>query len=158
METLAFLDHLQKHSSYKNQIAHVAHIASREPSYGELTEPLHPTLLSCLEEAHLLPLYSHQAQAINAIRSGKNAFVVTPSASGKTLCYNVPVLDRALREKRSCALYIFPTKALSQDQLRSLQEVLVVHPPCPQVEVAHVDGKDRLTGLDGSRGPVSLQT
>jgi DEAD/DEAH box helicase domain-containing protein len=123
METLAFLDHLQKHPSYKNQITHVAQIESREPRYGELAEPLHPTLLSYLGAAQLLPLYSHQAQAINAVRSGKNAFVVTPSASGKTLCYNVPVLDRALREKRSCALYLFPTKALSQDQLRGLREI-----------------------------------
>jgi DEAD/DEAH box helicase domain-containing protein len=124
METQAFLDHLQKHLYYKNQIAHVAQIASREPSYCELAEPLHPTLLSYMEAAHLFPLYSHQAQAINAVRSGKNAFVVTPSASGKTLCYNVPVLDKALREKRSCALYLFPTKALSQDQLRGLRELI----------------------------------
>jgi DEAD/DEAH box helicase domain-containing protein len=133
METLAFLDHLQKHPSYKNQITHVAEIASREPSYRELAEPLHPTLLSYLEAAQLLPLYSHQAQAINAVRSGKNAFVVTPSASGKTLCYNVPVLDRTLREKKSCALYLFPTKALSQDQLRGLRELFDFPDPSSQL-------------------------
>ena len=133
METLAFLDHLQKHSSYKDQITHVAQIASREPSYGELAEPLHPTLMRYMEAAQLLPLYSHQAQAINTVRSGKNAFVVTPSASGKTLCYNVPVLDRALREKRSCALYLFPTKALSQDQLRGLRELIDFPQPSSQL-------------------------
>ncbi len=136
METLAFLDHLKEHPSYKNQIAHVAQIASRAPSYGELEEPLHPTLHSYLEAAHLLPLYRHQAQAINAARSGKNVFVVTPSASGKTLCYNVPVLDRALMEKRSCALYLFPTKALSQDQLRGLREFFAL----PGLECAIFDG------------------
>ena len=133
METLAFLDHLQKHSSYKDQITHVAQIASREPSYCELAEPLHPTLLRYMEAAQLLPLYSHQAQAINTVRSGKNAFVVTPSASGKTLCYNVPVLDKALREKRSCALYLFPTKALSQDQLRGLRELIDFPQPSSQL-------------------------
>ena len=133
METLAFLDRLQKHPSYKNQITHVAHIASREPSYCELAEPLHPTLLSYMEAAHLLPLYSHQAQAINAVRSGNNAFIVTPSASGKTLCYNVPVLEKALREKRSCALYLFPTKALSQDQLRGLRELIDFPQPSSQL-------------------------
>ena len=133
METLAFLDHLQKHPSYKNQIFHVAHIASREPSYCELAEPIHPTLLRYMEAAQLLPLYSHQVQAIDAVRSGKNAFVVTPSASGKTLCYNVPVLDKALREKRSCALYLFPTKALSQDQLRGLRELIDFPQPSSQL-------------------------
>ena len=136
METLAFLDHLKEHPSYKNQIAHVAQIASREPRYGDLAEPLAPALQSCLERAHLLPLYSHQAQAINAARSGKNVFIVTPSASGKTLCYNVPVLDRALRERRSCALYLFPTKALSQDQLRGLRELFAL----PGLECAIFDG------------------
>ncbi|TEU02815.1 MAG: DEAD/DEAH box helicase, partial [Dehalococcoidia bacterium] len=129
METLAFLDHLKEHPSYKNQIAYVAQIASRQPSYGKLAEPLHPTLHSYLEAAHLLPLYSHQAQAINAARSAKNVFIVTPSASGKTLCYNVPVLDRALSERRSCALYLFPTKALSQDQLRGLRELFAIPQP-----------------------------
>ena len=136
METLAFLDHLKEHPSYKNQIAYVAQIASRQPSYGNLAEPLHPTLHSYLEAAHLLPLYSHQAQAINAARSAKNVFIVTPSASGKTLCYNVPVLDRALRERRSCALYLFPTKALSQDQLRGLRELFAI----PGLECAIFDG------------------
>ncbi|MBE0415082.1 MAG: DEAD/DEAH box helicase [Dehalococcoidia bacterium] len=123
MDTLAFLDHLKAHPSYKNQIAHIEQVPRREPSYGELEEPLHPALHSCLEASHLLPLYRHQAQAVNAARSGKNIFVVTPAASGKTLCYNVPVLDRALKEKGSRALYVFPTKALSQDQLRGLREL-----------------------------------
>jgi len=136
METLAFLDHLKEHPSYKNQIAYVAQIASRQPSYGKLAEPLHPTLHSYLKAAHLLPLYSHQAQAINAARSAKNVFVVTPSASGKTLCYNLPVLDRALRERRSCALYLFPTKALAQDQLRGLRELFAI----PGLECAIFDG------------------
>ena len=140
METLAFLDHIKKHHSYKNQIAYVEQIASREPSYGKLAEPLQATLHSYLEAAHLLPLYSHQAQAINAARSAKNVFIVTPSASGKTLCYNVPVLDCALRERRSCALYLFPTKALAQDQFRGLRELFALsQPPSPLLS---------LTGLE----------
>ena len=123
MDTLAFLDHLKEHPSYKDQIAHIERGPSREPRYGELEESLHPALQERLEAVALFPLYSHQAQAINAARSGRNIFVVTPAASGKTLCYNVAVLDRALRERRSCALYIFPTKALAQDQLRGLGEL-----------------------------------
>jgi DEAD/DEAH box helicase domain-containing protein len=134
MDTSVFLDHLKEHPSYKNQIAHVEQGPSREPRYGRLAEPIHPALQERLEALVLFPLYSHQAQAINAARSGKNAFIITPSASGKTLCYNVPVLDRALREKRSCALYLFPTKALAQDQLRGLRTL------APGLECAIFDG------------------
>ncbi|MFA5368181.1 MAG: DEAD/DEAH box helicase, partial [Dehalococcoidia bacterium] len=61
---------------------------------------------------------------MNAARSGSNVFIVTPSASGKTLCYNIPVLDRLLSHSRSRALYLFPTKALAQDQLRGLGEII----------------------------------
>jgi DEAD/DEAH box helicase domain-containing protein len=146
MDTLAFIDQLKEHPSYRNQIAHIEQIASRQQSYGELSEPLNPTLHSYLEAAHLLPLYSHQAQAINAARSAKNVFIVTPAASGKTLCYNVPVLDAALNDTRSCALYLFPTKALSQDQLRGLRELLAPHQPSspipalPGLDCAIFDG------------------
>ncbi len=140
MDTLAFIDQLKEYPSYRNQIAHIEHIASRQQSYGELAEPLHPTLHSYLEAAHLLPLYSHQAQAINAARSAKNVFIVTPAASGKTLCYNVPVLDAALNDTRSCALYLFPTKALSQDQLRGLRELFAL--PQPSSPILALPGLD----------------
>jgi DEAD/DEAH box helicase domain-containing protein len=123
METAAFLDRLRQHQAYKDQIVHIEYVHPRMPRYGELAEALHPELQRVLEMAGFPRLYIHQAQAINASRAGRNAFVVTPSASGKTLCYNVPVLDRALREKRSRALYLFPTKALAQDQLRGLNRL-----------------------------------
>ncbi len=123
MDTRAFLNHVATLPPYRGQIVHVEQVPSREARYGELKEPLHEVLQSRLESLSFFPFYSHQAQAINTARTGKNIFVVTPAASGKTLCYNVPVLDRMLREKRSCALYIFPTKALAQDQLRGLEEL-----------------------------------
>jgi len=124
MDTLAFLDHIKAHPFYRNQIAHIEQVPRRGARYGELDSPLHASLHSRLVEARLLPLYSHQAQAINSARSGGNIFVVTSAASGKTLCYNVPVLDRVLQEKWSRALYLFPTKALAQDQLRGLGELV----------------------------------
>lgn len=123
METAAFLDRLRQHQAYKDQIVHIEHVHPRMARYGELDRELHPDLRQALEGAGFPRLYIHQAQAINAALAGRNAFVVTPSASGKTLCYNVPVLDRALREKRSRALYLFPTKALAQDQLRGLNRL-----------------------------------
>ena len=66
-------------------------------------------------------LYSHQAEAITAVRNGENIIVVTGTASGKTLCYNVPVLEALEIDPRARALYIFPTKALAQDQLGKLR-------------------------------------
>jgi len=70
-----------------------------------------------------LPLYTHQAKAVNGVRQGRNVMVSTSSASGKTLCYNIPVTEAMLSERSSRAIYLFPTKALAQDQLRSLQEL-----------------------------------
>ncbi|TET15430.1 MAG: DEAD/DEAH box helicase [Dehalococcoidia bacterium] len=123
MNTSTFLPHLRNLPAYKDQIVHIEHIPPREATFGELEEPLHPALHASLESNRLLPLYSHQASAINAVRSGRNVVVVTPAASGKTLCYNISVLDAILTHRGSRALYLFPTKALAQDQLRSLREL-----------------------------------
>jgi DEAD/DEAH box helicase domain-containing protein len=68
-------------------------------------------------------LYSHQAQAAEIVHAGKNAVIVTPTASGKTLCYNLPVLNSILEDNDTRALYLFPTKALAQDQLAELHDI-----------------------------------
>ncbi|MGZ6255872.1 MAG: DEAD/DEAH box helicase, partial [Candidatus Limnocylindria bacterium] len=68
-------------------------------------------------------LYTHQALAVEAVRAGRNACVVTPTASGKTLCYNLPVLDAVARDPAARALYLFPTKALAADQLVELRSL-----------------------------------
>jgi DEAD/DEAH box helicase domain-containing protein len=68
-------------------------------------------------------LYSHQATSAELVRDGKNVVVVTPTASGKTLCYNLPVLNAVLESPDTRALYLFPTKALAQDQLAELQDL-----------------------------------
>ena len=69
-------------------------------------------------------LYSHQAEAIDHALAGRSVVVPTPTASGKTLCYNLPVLDRLLREPQARALYLFPTKALAQDQMLEVHELV----------------------------------
>jgi DEAD/DEAH box helicase domain-containing protein len=120
MDTAAFLSYLTAQLTYSGQIVHIEQIPSREVTYAELDKPLEAALEKCLNERSLLPLYNHQVKAVNDVRSGKNLMVSTSSASGKTLCYNIPVLEAILTEPRSCALYLFPTKALAQDQLRSL--------------------------------------
>jgi DEAD/DEAH box helicase domain-containing protein len=122
VDTSAFLHHLAAQPGYGGQMVHVEHIPPRPARSARLRLPLPEALQDCLTEHGLFPLYSHQAEAINYARDGKNVMVATSSASGKTLCYNAPVMEAILTEPRSCALYLFPTKALAQDQLRSLNE------------------------------------
>jgi len=139
MDTTAFLHHLESQPAYAGQIAHIEHIPPREATYSELDRPLCGELQDCLEEHGLMPLYSHQAEAVNKEHQGKNVMVATSSASGKTLCYNIVVLEALLTERGSRALYLFPTKALAQDQLRGLHQLC-----CPELfqveEFATFDG------------------
>jgi DEAD/DEAH box helicase domain-containing protein len=121
LDTAAFLDHLTARSEYSDQIAHIEHIPPRSADCGELARPLAERLYTCLDDNALWPLYTHQASAVNAAREGANVMVSTSSASGKTLCYNIPVMESILTEKSSRSLYLFPTKALAQDQLRNMR-------------------------------------
>lgn len=120
MDTDAFLDYLRKDPEYRDQIVHVQYLPARDARPGCLEQPLQAELQGRLNEAGIATLYSHQADAINMIRCGSNVMIATPSASGKTICYNVPVLNAMLEDPSARALYLFPTKALAQDQLRTL--------------------------------------
>lgn len=119
-----FVAHLRSLSAYAGQIVHVEHIPPRAAQYGALSHPLPAALQDTLERRGLARLYRHQAEAINAVRAGQHVMVATGTASGKTLCYNVPVLETIEKNPLSRALYLFPTKALAQDQLRSLRELV----------------------------------
>ena len=133
MDTEAFLGHVQAQPWYRNQIVHAEPIPPRDARHGELQAPLHPALEERLKLLGLLPLYEHQAQAIDALRGGANVIVATPAASGKSLCYHLPVLQALLERQSARALYVYPTKALAQDQLRKLGELgegLPVSPRC----------------------------
>lgn len=123
MDTQAFLDYLRPLPSYKGQIVHIEDIPPRSPRYGELDKPLSAPLMRRLESTGKSSLYTHQVAAINALGRGENIMVCTPSASGKTLCYNLPVIDSVSTERGCRALYLFPTKALARDQERSLREL-----------------------------------
>ena len=123
MDTSAFLRYLEAQSTYGNQIVHIEHILSRQADSAELEAPLEPGLQDCLEKQGILSLYTHQAEAVNHARQGENVMVSTSSASGKSLCYNISVLQAVITEPASRAFYLFPTKALAQDQLRVLQEM-----------------------------------
>ncbi len=154
MDTAAFLHHLISGPAYKNQVAHVEHIAPRQSSSSRPDEPLSAELEGRLGDLGLLPLYSHQAEAINLARRGENIMVSTSSASGKSLCYNIPVLEALLARRDSCALYLFPTKALAQDQLRTLLKLsngLLDHQ-----ELSTFDGDSPLAERSGIRKRARL--
>jgi DEAD/DEAH box helicase domain-containing protein len=119
----AFLHHLLTLPDYQQQIVHTERIAKCSASIRKLEKPFHPALKGRLESLGISQLYSHQAMSVDAARAGKNVMVATASASGKTLCYNLPVLEALLQDPSSRAFYLFPTKALAQDQLRSLREL-----------------------------------
>lgn len=89
--------------------------------YAPLPQNLDPRLVTALEEEGLNRLYSHQATAFESITAGKHTCIVTPTASGKTLCYTLPVLNTILQDDGARALYLFPTKALAQDQAAVLR-------------------------------------
>ncbi len=123
MDAAAFLKGIESAPAYRRQMVAVENLPPRDPCFGELEYPLHPTLRSVLEQRHLWPLYLHQAQAVDRLGEGRDIVVATPAASGKSLCYNLPVINSVLEDRSSRAIYIFPTKALAQDQLRSLKEM-----------------------------------
>lgn len=92
--------------------------------YLDFPVDLHPRLVEALRIRGVERLYTHQREAYDAVRAGRHIVVVTPTASGKTLCYNLPVLDRILKDPGARALYLFPTKALAQDQLAELSATI----------------------------------
>ncbi len=139
MDTDAFLKHLERQPDYHGQIAHVEHLPAREAVFGELSEPLPEAIEDALLKMGIHALYRHQAEAVNQSRAGQNVMVATTSASGKTMCYNLPVLEAVLNERDSRALYLFPTKALAQDQLRNLRE-LACPELCRERDFATFDG------------------
>jgi DEAD/DEAH box helicase domain-containing protein len=89
--------------------------------YAPWPDGIDPRIVQALRTRGVDALYTHQAHAIQAVRDGRNVCVVTPTASGKTLCYNLPVLDAIVRDPTARALYLFPTKALAADQLTELR-------------------------------------
>jgi DEAD/DEAH box helicase domain-containing protein len=104
-----------------HHVTAVRRLASVEAQYAPFPEGLDERLTGALASRGISRLYTHQADVIEHALAGRHAVVITPTASGKTLCYNAPVLNAILQDRSSRALYLFPTKALAQDQLAELQ-------------------------------------
>jgi len=116
-----FLADLAHDTQHEGRHIHVKSLPARRATYADPAEPLPPALAAGLNAAGIRRLYLHQARALDLAREGKDFVVVTATASGKTACYNLPVLERLLAEAETKALYLFPTKALAQDQLATLK-------------------------------------
>ncbi|MDA0351689.1 MAG: DEAD/DEAH box helicase [Chloroflexi bacterium] len=99
-------------------------LAAEPPRYEQWPANLDTRVIEALARRGIQRPYTHQARAIELALEGRDTVVVTPTASGKTLCYNVPVLESILRDPDARALYLFPTKALAQDQLNELHELI----------------------------------
>jgi DEAD/DEAH box helicase domain-containing protein len=101
----------------------IHHIPAREAEWADMPSWVHADLAAAYAKKGICRLYSHQAAAAEAVRAGRNVVIVTPTASGKTLCYNLPILNAVLESPDTRALYLFPTKALAQDQLAELYDL-----------------------------------
>ncbi len=100
-----------------SHIREIRHQPERQPIHAPMPDAVLPALQAGLASRGIGQLYSHQAATFNAVSAGRNAVVVTPTASGKTLCYNLPVWNELLADPQARAFYLFPTKALAEDQL-----------------------------------------
>src|SRR6476620_55016 len=111
-------------------------------SYAPFPEQIDPRLRTTLAARGIEQLYTHQSEAFEHVLAGRNVVTITPTASGKTLCYNAPVLDAILKDPSSRALYLFPTKALAQDQLAELHALaeLAIGHGGPEIGVFTYDG------------------
>jgi DEAD/DEAH box helicase domain-containing protein len=116
MDVRGFLRDITRERKYKGQVAEVREIPPREARYARPRRDLPPAIWSLLRRQNIHRLYTHQAQAVDAIGAGEDVVIVTGTASGKTLCYNLPVTAELMKDPSARALYLFPTKALTQDQ------------------------------------------
>lgn len=121
---LKSLETLQSLGVKAESIRAIKHLPAQEGRYEDYPEDVHPALLKAFQDKGFTRLYTHQQTAWQHLHEGKNIAVVTPTASGKTLCYNLTVLDTILKNPSARAIYLFPTKALSQDQRAELDETI----------------------------------
>src|SRR5213082_1272063 len=112
---------LERQDTPDNHVTAVRRLPAVAAQYAPFPAALDERLTRALGSRGVDQLYTHQADAIEHALGHRNVVVITPTASGKTLCYNAPVLNAILQDPASRALYLFPTKALAQDQLAELQ-------------------------------------
>lgn len=137
-----FLDRLTSDREWGPQVVHRRDIESLEPVYARPDPPLAEPVVRALRDLGVEKLYSHQVRALEAVRNRTDAIVATPTASGKSLIYQLPVMERLAADPEAKSLFLFPLKALEQDQLRSFEELasLVAFHQGPEAKAAVYDG------------------
>jgi DEAD/DEAH box helicase domain-containing protein len=123
LDTATVLRALLEEPSLARGVVHHEAMPARPPMYAPLPDWLDPRIATGLAARGIDRLYTHQAEAIDAVRAGQDVVVVTPTASGKTLCYAIPTLQAIADDPAARALFLFPTKALGQDQVAELSEL-----------------------------------
>ncbi|MCK5861300.1 MAG: DEAD/DEAH box helicase [Candidatus Hydrogenedentes bacterium] len=118
------IDQLRQDTSFCKHLTAWRTFKPRAGTYAAFPDSVNPALIEGFRKRGITQLYTHQRDAFTALESGKHVCVVTPTASGKTLCYNLPVLNQLLKDENSRALYLFPTKALSHDQVVELTDTI----------------------------------
>ncbi len=156
MSLASLLSHWRAEPTIGGNIVDWRTIPARPAQTAPFPAGLHPLLTNGLTARGYRQLYTHQAAAWNHAQQDENVVVVTGTASGKTLCYNLPVLDRLLRDPEARALYIFPTKALAQDQKDELDQWNAVFPKVDHIPTATYDGDTSPTARPKVRGKARL--
>ncbi|MGO4375573.1 DEAD/DEAH box helicase, partial [Paenibacillus sp. MCAF20] len=118
-----WLQHIRQNDEIMGNVTHWRTIEPKQARTVPLPDRLHPALKGALQARGINEIYTHQAGSFQAVSEGRHVVTVTPTASGKTLCYNLPVLQSLLDNDEGRALYLFPTKALAQDQVTELQKL-----------------------------------
>jgi len=124
MNVAQIIDRLRNDGEFRHNLTAWRTVPARPARFADFPPEMHPRLVEGLRNRGIEHLYTHQREAIEAVLQGENICVVTPTASGKTLCYNAPVLNRLIANPEARALYLFPTKALSQDQVNELKSTI----------------------------------
>jgi len=135
---LKSIDRLKVEGSRNHSIKIIKHLPPQQGRFKEYPSDIHPSLVKALKQKGFSRLYTHQYLAWELSQKKKNIVIVTPTASGKTLCYNLPVIDSIIKNSSSRSIYIFPTKALSQDQRAELDETIELLPE--EIRIFTYDG------------------
>ena len=141
MSLTPLLADLRRDTGFMANVTAWQTLPARPAQTAPIPDSLHPALIDALARRGIPHLYSHQHEAVSRALAGENIAVVTPTASGKTLCYTLPVLHQLLSDPDATALYLFPTKALAHDQLEDIGSWgLGIGKSAPNIQYATYDG------------------
>src|SRR6266404_508455 len=115
---------LERRASDAECLTAIRYFPAREARYAAFPSWLDPRLVKMLEARGINSLYTHQAAVLELARRGRNLVVVTPTASGKTFCYALPVLNTILNDRGARSIFLYPTKALARDQMEEFNKMI----------------------------------